>query len=147
MHFKINKLQSSDVTLAQQLIALWQRDDGIFDGKLPGNAYLSQLLSADSFHAYVALDGDTVVGGLTAYELPMFGKEVRELFLYEIGVTESHWRQGIARALIEALQQTYLERGVGVIFVGTEMDNDAAKQLYANTCGTLKVIARYEYEL
>ena len=91
--------------------------------------------------------GDAVVGGLTAYELPMFGKEVRELFLYEIGVTESHWRQGIARALIEALKQTCVERGVEVIFVGTEMDNEAAKQLYANTGGTLKVIAWYEYDL
>lgn len=82
-----------------------------------------------------------------AYELPTFGKEVREMFLYEIGVTESHWRQGIARALIEALKQTCVERGVEVIFVGTEMDNEAAKQLYANTGGTLKVIAWYEYDL
>lgn len=147
MRFEIKKLRSSDVSLAQQLIALWQRDDGIFDGKLPGNEHLSQLLSADSFHVYVALDGDAVVGGLTAYELPMFGKEVRELFLYEIGVTESHWRRGIARALIEALKETCLERGVEVIFVGTEMDNEAAKQLYTSTGGTLKVIAWFEYEL
>jgi GNAT superfamily N-acetyltransferase len=59
----------------------------------------------------------------------------------------SLWRRGIARALIEALKQTCVERGVEVIFVGTEMDNEAAKQLYANTGGTLKVIAWYEYDL
>ncbi len=147
MRFEIKKLRSSDVALAEQLIALWQRNDGISDGKLPENEHLSQLLSADSFHAYVAIDGGAAVGGLTAYELPMFGKEVREMFLYEIGVTESHWRRGIARALIEVLKQTCLERSVEVIFVGTEMDNEAAKQLYTSTGGMFKVIAWYEYEL
>lgn len=147
MSYTIKKLQASDLAVAQQLITVWQKDDGILDGKLPGNEHLMNLLSQDRFHVYVALVEDAVVGGLTAYELQMFDAEVREMFLYEIGVIESHRQRGIASALIEALKQTCLERGIEVIFVGTEVDNEAANQLYTSTGSTLRVIAWYEYDL
>ena len=53
-----------------------------------------------------------------------------EMFLYELGVDESARRQGVGRALVEALAAFAEERGCYGMWVLTEDDNVAARKTY-----------------
>jgi aminoglycoside 3-N-acetyltransferase I len=145
--YSIKKLSLTDVKLAKELIRLWQAEDGMQHSATPNVDYLADLLSRDSFHVYVALMDNVVVGGLSGYELPMFPEEVTEMFLYEIGVDEGHRKNGIASMLIDALKETCKIKGIKIIFVGTSTDNKPAIKLYKSTGGVMEEIPWFTYQL
>ena len=145
MPYTIKKLFPADLDQARQLLEEWYRDDGIINPRLPSDVYLQKLMSRESFHVYVALEGEQVIGGLSAYELDMFDEEVTEMFIFEIGVNKHHRKRGVARMLIEALEATCREKGIKVAFVATFMDNEAARQLYTSTGGTMEVVPLFTY--
>ena len=143
----IRRLNKNDLPLAKALIELWLKDDEVENPKLPPDKYLEKLLHKDDFYIFVAMEGDQVVGGLTAYEIPMFYREENEMFLFEIGVSREYRKQGIATALIKALKTTCLEKGIKIIFLGTSVDNEAALALYKATGGEIEIIPWVTYEL
>ncbi|HYM96024.1 MAG TPA: GNAT family N-acetyltransferase [Candidatus Sulfotelmatobacter sp.] len=55
------------------------------------------------------------------------------MFLYEIGVDERFQRQGIGRALIEAIAELARADGCEEMFVFTNRSNAAAMRLYEST--------------
>ena len=146
-NFQVRKLTEKDLPFAQALISQWQEDDGVKNHRLPPAAYLQQLLAKDSFHVWVATVKGQVVGGLSAYEIEMFDEVAREIFLFEIGVTDIYQNKGMATALIQALKTYCRAQGIKVIFVGTSLDNAAARRLYEKTGGDLEVIPWYTYQL
>ena len=146
MSFTIKKLTPTDLHLAKSIIAVWQVENGI-DAPMPDDEYLADLLAKDSFHFYVAMQDELIIGGLTAYEMPMYTEQVTEMFLYEIDVVESYQRQGVATMLIDALKQTCLSKRIKTIYVGTESNNEPAKKLYKATGGAFEEIAWFVYEL
>jgi len=145
--FSIQRLTPGDEPLLHALLLAWEHDEGNFNAKLPGTPHLQSILNRPDIGIWVAEVGGEVVGGITAYDLPMIGEETRELFLYEIGVIAGHRRSGIARALIEALKAHARAQGISVIFVATSLDNDAARQLYESTGGELEIIPWFTYNL
>lgn len=98
---------------------------------LPSPAYLERLLGSETFLAIAAMDGDEVIGGLTAYELPKFEKERSEIYIYDLAVAEEHRRRGVATAMIRELQRLGAERGAWVIFVQADRGDEAAIALYS----------------
>jgi aminoglycoside 3-N-acetyltransferase I len=145
IEFTLQKLQPGDLSFARELLLEWQRQDGVTDYQLPSDVHLNRMLDREDFHVWVARAEGKVVGGLSAYEMSMFDQEQTEMFLYEIGVGEGHRRKGIARALVEALRITCAERGIEVIFVGTEPHNTAAKRLYLSTGAKEELVAWFTY--
>jgi aminoglycoside 3-N-acetyltransferase I len=135
MNFEIKKLNPNQVELADQLIRMFGFEDEAGSRQFSSPKYLRKMLKRDDFHVIVALENGNLVGGLTAYEMQMFKSETTEMFLYEIEVAESHRKKGIGKALIEFLKQICVEKGVAVMFVGTEKDNFPARRLYASTGG------------
>lgn len=97
----------------------------------PSADYLRALLGRDSFIALAALDDDTVVGGLCAYELPKFEQARSEVYLYDLAVAATHRRRGIATALIRALERIAAARGAWVVFVQADRVDAAAVALYS----------------
>jgi GNAT superfamily N-acetyltransferase len=84
----------------------------------------------------VAFDGGAPVGMVLAHELPRRHGDRSKLFVYEVDVAETHWRRGIASALLGRLAELARERGIRVGFVLTEPDNVAANALYASAGGS-----------
>ncbi|MEM1137797.1 MAG: GNAT family N-acetyltransferase [Bacteroidota bacterium] len=144
---EIKKLGKNDQLLAKQLLEEWYKDDGQLNPSFPKEKYLSSLLNKEDFHAFVAVVNNLVVGGLTAYELPMFDVEANEMFLYEIGVSKAYRQKGIAKKLIEALREVCFSKEIKVIFVGTSMDNEVAKKLYETTGAEIEIIPWFTYNL
>ncbi len=59
-----------------------------------------------------------------------------EMFLYELGVDEPARRQGVGRALVEALAELARERGCYGMWTGTESINEAALATYRSAGAT-----------
>jgi aminoglycoside 3-N-acetyltransferase I len=97
----------------------------------PDADYLQRLLAGEDFIALVALDGDTVVGGLAAYELHKFERRRSEIYIYDLAVAASHRRRGIATSLIGELRRIATLRGAYVIFVQADLGDDPAIELYS----------------
>jgi aminoglycoside 3-N-acetyltransferase I len=102
-----------------------------YSGARPSARYLARLLGSDTFIALAAVAGGQVVGGLVAYELRKFEQERSEIYIYDLAVTVSHRRRGIATALIRELQAMAAERGAYVIYVQADLSDLPAIALYA----------------
>ena len=61
-----------------------------------------------------------------------------QMFLYEIGVDDRLQRQGIGRALIEAIAELARAEGCEEMFVFTNRSNVAAMNLYQSTGGAVE---------
>jgi aminoglycoside 3-N-acetyltransferase I len=147
MKREIRKLTSNDLLLVKQLVSQIQRENGVLNPIDVSDSYLKEMLSKDSFHVFAAVKDNEVAGGLTAYELPMFASEEREMFLYDIIVSEAYRQQGIGRGLIEGLKKLCADKGIKTIFVGTSMDSQAAIHLYNSTGGKREDIPWFVYHL
>jgi aminoglycoside 3-N-acetyltransferase I len=147
MALEIKKLGAEDFRLAKLLFLFFQVDDGVENPTSASDDYIKKLLSSDDFHVVAAMEDESLVGGLTAYELTKYKREAKEMFLYEIGVEETHRRKGIGRGLIECLKKICAEKEIPVIFVATEMDNESAKYLYQATGGQFEATAIYTFQL
>lgn len=95
-----------------------------------GDAHLSRVLSRPDFWAFAAVDGDRVVGALTAHTLPMTRSESDEIFIYDLAVVPERQRQGIGRRLVEALRAGARAEGVTVTFVPADNDDTHALDFY-----------------
>jgi len=131
----IKKLESSEITLAKEVILMFGFDHETDEPALPADKYIVEMLARNDFHVIVALKHGRLTGGLTAYEMNMFKRKTTEMFLYEIEVEESYRQKGIGKALIEYLKQMCDSKGIVEMFVGTSKDNLAARKLYSTTGG------------
>ncbi|MFC7513588.1 AAC(3)-I family aminoglycoside N-acetyltransferase [Herbaspirillum sp. GCM10030257] len=105
-------------------------DLATYTDRQPDDAYLQDLLGSRTFLAVAAFAGSEVIGGLAAYVLPKFEQARSELYIYDLAVSESYRRQGIATAMIEELKRQAADRGIWVIFVQADYGDDPAIALY-----------------
>jgi aminoglycoside 3-N-acetyltransferase I len=128
-------LSPADVPLLKELLRVFGEAFGEIDTyqhKIPSGDYLAALLAKPHFIAVAALDGETVVGGLAAYQLDKFEQDRREIYIYDLAVLESHRRRGIATGTINALRDIAAARDVYVIFVQADLGDAPAIALYAS---------------
>jgi aminoglycoside 3-N-acetyltransferase I len=102
-----------------------------YSGNRPDAAYLGQLLGSNYFIALAALKGGAIVGGVAAYELKKFEQQRSEIYIYDLAVSATHRREGIATALINELRKIAAARAAYVIFVQADIGDDPAIALYS----------------
>jgi aminoglycoside 3-N-acetyltransferase I len=78
----------------------------------------------------VALHGGEVIGGIAGYELDKFEQNRREIYIYDLAVSEPHRRKGIATGLIQQLKDIARMRDAYVIYVQADHGDTAAIRLY-----------------
>jgi ribosomal protein S18 acetylase RimI-like enzyme len=106
----------------------------LFDHPVDPDA-AARFLAEPGHHLLVAYDRDEQpVGFVSGVELTHPDKGT-EIFLYELSVHEPARRQGIGRALVEALAALARERGCYGMFVLTDDDNVAARATYRSAGG------------
>lgn len=135
MTISYRRLPPGDVAGLRQLLALFSdafAEPETYRAKPPSDAYLADLLASDLFAALVASDGDSVVGGLTAYILPKPEQERSEMYIYDLAVAEAFRRQRIATGLISELKPIARDHGCHVIFVQADAGDEPAIALYGS---------------
>lgn len=144
---QIIKLQSEDATLFQDLLQVFAQVFERADFVQPSHAYLQSLLAKDSLVVYVALQEAEVLGGLTAYELPMYYAPGSEMFLYDIGIRPDCQRRGLGKALLQTLQKHCCHRGITSLFVAADEEDQHALDFYQSTGGKAAMVRHYSYTL
>lgn len=133
MSWRVRRLGAGDLDAARALNGLFRSvfEDEAYDAAPPSEAWLTNLLSKPHVYALVAIDDDQAVqGGLVAYSLDKFEQARTEIYIYDLAVAEAHRRQGLATALIGAMQDLARECGAWVIYVQADYGDDPAIALY-----------------
>ena len=89
----------------------------------------ARFLDEPGHHLLFAYEGDVPIGFISGVETVHPDKGT-EMFLYEMGVAESHRRHGVGRALIDRLVTIARDAGCYGMWVGTEATNIAALAAY-----------------
>jgi aminoglycoside 3-N-acetyltransferase I len=129
----VRRLGPDSVAAMRGINALYAEvfeDPDHYPADQPPDAWLREQLANPHVIALAAHDGDTVVGALTGYILPKLEQARSEIYIYDLAVRESHWRRGIATALIGALQDMAKTVGAWVIYVQADYGDDPAIALY-----------------
>jgi aminoglycoside 3-N-acetyltransferase I len=130
---RIHQLSPADAALMNGLLDLFGEafnEPDTYGAARPGAGYTRRLLGRDTFIALAAIDGDRVVGGIAAYELPKFEQERSEIYIYDLAVAVTHRRRGIATAMIRELGRIAAARGAWVVYVQADQGDEPAINLY-----------------
>ena len=133
MNYIYKQLLGSDIKHLKGLLKVFGEAFGESDNyqsAIPTDIYLRSLLSKPYFIVLVAMDGSEIVGGLVAYELEKFEQDRREIFIYDLAVSEAHRRKGIATELINKLKNIAKNRKAYIIFVQADKADIPAITLY-----------------
>lgn len=144
--FQVKRLQQNDRALFQQLIQLFAEVFETEDQHAPA-AYLENLLNRPGFLVYIALSGEDIAGGLTAYELPMYDAARSEIYIYDIAVHPAHQRQGIGKQLLEALAHDAREMNVTEILVEAHEEDQHAIDFYRKAGGEAERVVHFNFSL
>lgn len=107
--------------------------EGLFDN--PINPVQAAAFLADPLHELVlAFDGELAVGMASGTVL-LHPDKSPAMFVNEVGVRDSHLRQGIGLAVTKELFTIARARGCKGIWLGTEKDNAPAVALYRKLRG------------
>jgi ribosomal protein S18 acetylase RimI-like enzyme len=108
--------------------------EDVFDDAIVESS--ARAFLADPRHRLVvALDKDLVVGFVSAVIYVHPDKPAPELWVNEIGVAPTHHRQGIGKALMQAILQEARQSGCSEAWVLTDRTNLPAMAMYRSSGG------------
>lgn len=142
----VRKLTEEDVAAFHSLVNTFNMVFEEAEPAVSSDTNLLRLLSNDHFVAIAAFDENEVVGGLTAYELPMYYSEHSELFLYDLAVKPEYQRMGIGKSLIRRLKEYCITKGIDVFFVLAHEEDGHAIEFYHSTGGRSEKVINFLYE-
>lgn len=142
----IRRLGVDDVAAMRRLNAVFAAafdDPEHYAGRMPDDAWLARQLADPRIIVLVATEREDIVGGLVAYELPKLEQARSEIYIYDLAVSETYRRRGIATALITALQPIARDCGAWVIYVQADYGDDPAVALYTGL-GTREDVMHFD---
>ncbi|MEO1045423.1 MAG: N-acetyltransferase [Pseudomonadota bacterium] len=101
-----------------------------YGGSPPDDVYVHRLLGKPHVIILAAMEGEEVIGALTAYELEKFEQARSEIYIYDLAVLEAHRCRGVASALIEQTRTIARQCGAWTVFVQADWDDTAPVTLY-----------------
>ncbi len=141
---KIRRLQRDDASDARRLFALMAAVFAEEHEEL-GDARLLALLARDDFYAMAAFVDGELVGGATAYALPMTRAPSTELFLYDVAVAPAHQRSGVGRALVLTLRDAAGAAGITEMFVAADIEDLHALDFYRALGGVASAATLFSF--
>lgn len=144
--YRFIQLTSADVEVLKELLRVFGdafADPDTYQGAVPDDAYLRSLLATPHFIVVVAVDDKEVVGGLAAYELQKFERNRREIYIYDLAVSEPHQRKGVATGLMLELKRIGKKRRAYVLFVQADRGDLPAIALY-ESLGTREDVHHFD---
>ena len=144
--FEIRRLTKEDLTIFNSLINLFNLVVEE-ESKIGSAASLLRLLDDDRFIALVAFAENEILGGLTAYELPMYYSDSSEIFLYDMAVKPEYQRKGIGKGLMQSLKEHCIKQGIQDLFVMAHEEDEHAIEFYRATGGKAEKVVNFVYEV
>jgi aminoglycoside 3-N-acetyltransferase I len=146
--FQIVRLEKQDAAIFQKLVEVFREVFETENSETPGEPYLQTLLARPGFHVFVVLrNDDEVVGGLTAFELPMYRSESAELFIYDVGIHPSVQRKGLGKELLSTVKEFCRENGIGEMFVPAHEEDEHALDFYRSAGGKEEKVVQFVFDV
>lgn len=145
--FQIKRLGHQEATIARELVLLFQE---VFEMESPATApttYLNKLLKRPDFIVYVAMHDHEVVGGLTAYVLPMIYGEYAEVIIYDIAIKPAYQRKGLGKQLLSALNAYCGQHGIRDVFVDAHEEDVHAVDFYHAAGGKADKVIQFTFDI
>ncbi len=130
---------------ADDAVLLSRVAPGVFDNSIDPR-WSAEFIADPRHHMAVALDDGYVVGMASAVHY-VHPDKPPELWVNEVGVAPSHQQQGIGQQLLRALFSRGRELGCTEAWLGTEVDNAAARRLYAAVGGSEQPMVYVTFDL
>jgi GNAT superfamily N-acetyltransferase len=108
---------------------------GVFDDPIDDRR-AKEFLADGRHHLAVAVEGESVVGFVSAVHYAHPDKRYPEMWINEVQVAPTHRRKGIARALLDRILDRARELQCTEAWVLTDRDNVPATRLYSAAGGT-----------
>ena len=147
--YTYRQLTSDDATLLNELLRVFGHafnDSETYQDAIPSEKYLTNLLGKDHFIVVVAMMEKVVVGGLVGYVLEKFEQQRREIYIYDLAVSDAHRRKGVATGTINALKKIAAGQDAYVIFAQADLEDGPAIALYSSL-GTMKPAHHFDIEV
>jgi len=109
--------------------------------------YIKTLLSNPDFIVFVIIQKEKVVGGLTAYQLPMYYQAQKEIFIYDIAIDAEFQRMGLGRKLLATLKEYGKINNIPACFVAAHEEDREVLKFYAATGGVGESVKHFNYDL
>jgi ribosomal protein S18 acetylase RimI-like enzyme len=104
-------------------------------------------LESDSFIVFVALSGEKIVGGLTAYVLQQYYSLRPVAYIYDLAVSNNYQRQGIGKMLVADINDYCKSSGIEEVFVQADEIDKHALDFYHSTGGKAEKVVHFTYRL
>jgi aminoglycoside 3-N-acetyltransferase I len=114
---QVIQLGSGDSIGFQKLITVFQEVFEMENRPVINEAYLRRLLENPGIIIFAIQYKNEIVGGLTAYELPLYYSEYSEIFIYDIAIKPGFQRKGFGTMLLSALKDYCRDNGIKEFFV------------------------------
>ena len=124
MAIAINILNHNDVDILSNI------DPDVFDDAIDLQR-AEEFLADPRHHLAVAIEDKLVVGFVSAVHYVHPDKPRPEMWINEVGVAETHRRQGLGKRLMNAVFDVARELGCAEAWVLTDRENTAAMNLYS----------------
>jgi aminoglycoside 3-N-acetyltransferase I len=143
---EIRKLTNQDISAFKALLLLFNQ---AFEEErdLSTTEHLSALLNNRQFVVMAAFSGEEILGGLTAYELPLYYENKAEIFLYDMAVHPEHQRKGVGKQLLGFLKAYCAKNKISTFFVLAHEEDVHALKFYKSTGGEREQVANFIYEI
>ena len=150
MNFDVEKLEvrqltQADLAVFSLLIRLFNTVFEADEAAIGSETTLSKLLSNNNFIALAAFYENELVGGLTAYELPMYYSDISEIFLYDLAVKSAYQRKGIGKSLIRYVRNYCTNYGINEFVVLAHAEDEHAVEFYRATGGKSEEVINFLY--
>jgi len=144
--FHIIRLYRDNLKLFVELVEMFNE---VFEeyNKVASTKQLDKLLNNPKFHAIAVIHNDTIIGGLTAYELDKYYSDKSEMYIYDIAVRTKYHNQGIGKALINYLKSYSAINGIESIFVQAYSEEDQAVKFYESTIGSGLKVKHFNFDI
>jgi aminoglycoside 3-N-acetyltransferase I len=142
---KIKRLDKEDVSIFHKLIKLFNEVFEMQSFTSTNELYLKELLKKNEFIAFAIIHENEIIGGLTAYELPLYYSEASEVFIYDIAVKPGFQRKGLGKKLLSALKEYCNQNGIKEIFVAANEEDKHALEFYRSTRSKAERVIHFSY--
>ncbi len=131
----VRRLGLNDVGLAEETIRVIKTDGNLSEVASLDSAGMQAWLSRPSNILITATADGIPVGFALGYLLDRVDEARTMLFFYEVEVSAPYRKRGIGRRLVEAMKAVAREENTLKMWVQTDPDNIAARELYRSTGG------------
>ncbi len=138
-------LDKNDTALLKELVTLYALVFETENFTPASDAYFETLLHQESVIFCVALQGQKVIGGLTAYVLPSAYEAVSQVYLYDLAVVSHKQRQGVGSALLTLLKKHCVAAAYSEMYVQANIEDEHAIDFYRATGGHPESVVHFSY--